>query len=183
MSSATHWEDSGVSASAIKSQLIAASSARFASGVGKSVWNGCSREVRAAPRSQIFSEPVGRNVGSGASRSASFTPAWPAKRLYTDCRVRSARANFVSLLRKEQARLAVRVQKALSAGVRHCPRGRCGAGGRVGHNAHYHTFGWRRRNATRGVGPTDRPVGGFGLSSPRQTYTSGRTSYHGIAES
>ena len=32
--------------------------------VSKSVSNDCSREVSAAPRSQIFSEPISRNVGS-----------------------------------------------------------------------------------------------------------------------
>jgi hypothetical protein len=39
------------------------------------------REGKAAPRSQIFSEPIKRKVGSCDSRSASFTSSYPAKRL------------------------------------------------------------------------------------------------------
>ena len=37
------------------------------------VSNDCNREVRAAPRSQIFSEPIRGKVGSCESRSALFT--------------------------------------------------------------------------------------------------------------
>jgi Transposase DDE domain group 1 len=39
--------------------------------VNNSVSNECTRDVRAAPRSQTFSEPIRRNVGSWESRSAS----------------------------------------------------------------------------------------------------------------
>ena len=52
-----------------------------------------SRLFRAAPRSQFFSEPISRKVGSRESCSASFTSSYPARRLYTDCRRRSAKGN------------------------------------------------------------------------------------------
>jgi len=51
--------------------------------------------VRAAPRSQIFSELISRSVGSWERRSASFTSSYPARRLYTDWRNRSASGNCV----------------------------------------------------------------------------------------
>src|SRR5664280_3200162 len=57
----------------ISSRLIAASPERFSSWVNSSVSNDCKREVSAAPRSQILSEPMSRKVGSWARRSASFT--------------------------------------------------------------------------------------------------------------
>src|SRR5208283_5483158 len=45
------------SALPINSRLSAASPARFSSCASTSVSNDCKREVKAAPRSQIFSEP------------------------------------------------------------------------------------------------------------------------------
>ena len=54
-------------------RLIVARPVRFSSCVSSSVSNDCKREVSAAPRSQIFSEPISRNVGSCARRSASLT--------------------------------------------------------------------------------------------------------------
>src|ERR1019366_4049104 len=60
-----------------------------------SVSKDCKREVKAAPRSQIFSEPISRNVGSWETRSASFMSSYPANRLYTDWRNRSASGNCV----------------------------------------------------------------------------------------
>ena len=42
-----------------------------------SVSNDCTREVSAAPRSQVFSEPIRRNVGSCESRPASLTSSQP----------------------------------------------------------------------------------------------------------
>ena len=74
MSSTTRGGDSIVSALPINSRLIAASQARFFSWVSNSLSNHCSREVGAAPRSQIFSEPTNRNVGSCESRSGSSHP-------------------------------------------------------------------------------------------------------------
>jgi hypothetical protein len=49
---------------ASNSRLSAASPARFSSCVNTSVSNDCNREVKAAPRSQIFREPISRKVGS-----------------------------------------------------------------------------------------------------------------------
>src|SRR5271157_3399654 len=68
---------------AISLRLIAASPERFSSWVNSSVSNDCNRDVSAAPRSQILSEPMSRKVGSCARRSASFTSSYPANRLYT----------------------------------------------------------------------------------------------------
>jgi serine/threonine protein kinase len=51
--------------------------------VNSSVSNDCTREVSAAPRSQILSEPMSRKVGPCARCSASFTSSYPANGLYT----------------------------------------------------------------------------------------------------
>src|SRR5207244_5388339 len=56
---------------AISSRLIAASPARFLSCVNNSVSNECTRDVWAAPRSQICSDPISRKVGSWERRSRS----------------------------------------------------------------------------------------------------------------
>ena len=81
MSSTTCCGESTASVVAINSRLIAASPATFSSWVSKSISNDCSREVGAAPLSQIFSEPISRKVGSWESRSAPLTSTWPAIRL------------------------------------------------------------------------------------------------------
>jgi hypothetical protein len=73
MSSTTRCGESTASARAISFRLIVASPERFSSWVNSSVSNDCNREVSAAPRSQILSEPMSRKVGSCDSRSASFT--------------------------------------------------------------------------------------------------------------
>ncbi len=73
ISSTTRWEASVASTLAISPRLIAASPARFLSWVNNSVSNECTRDVRAAPRSQIFSDPMSRKVGSWERCSASFT--------------------------------------------------------------------------------------------------------------
>jgi hypothetical protein len=54
-------------------RLMRAKLPKFSSSASISVSNVCKREVSAAPRSQVFSEPISRNVGSCASRSASLT--------------------------------------------------------------------------------------------------------------
>src|ERR1019366_817557 len=74
---------SQTAALAIKSRLIRASPAKFSSSASISVSKVCNRDVSAAPRSQIFSEPMSRNVGSCDNRSASFISSYPARRLYT----------------------------------------------------------------------------------------------------
>jgi len=81
MSSTTRWEEPRLSALLIKSRLIAASPAKFSSCPSTSVSNDCSREVSAAPRSQVFSEPISRKVGSCESRSASIHLAPKVERL------------------------------------------------------------------------------------------------------
>ena len=72
MSSTTRCGESIASALPISSRLSRASPAKFSSSASISVSNVCNREVRAAPRSQIFSEPISRKVGSCESRSASL---------------------------------------------------------------------------------------------------------------
>jgi hypothetical protein len=64
MSSTTRRIESMASALAINSRLSTASPARFSSCVSTSVSNDCKREVNAAPRSHIFSEPINRKAGS-----------------------------------------------------------------------------------------------------------------------
>jgi hypothetical protein len=73
MSSTTRCGESIASTRAISSRLSAANPVRFSPWVNSSVSNECTRDVRAAPRSQICSDPIMRNVGSWESRSASFT--------------------------------------------------------------------------------------------------------------
>src|ERR1019366_7916810 len=90
MSSTIRWGESIASAFAISSRLIDLKPARFSGSASSSVSNDCNREVSAAPRSQVFSEPISRKVGSCESRSASFTSSYPANRLYTDWRNGSA---------------------------------------------------------------------------------------------
>ncbi len=68
------------------------------------------QEGRAAPRSQIFSEPIRRKLGAWVRRSASFTSSYPAKRLYTDWRGRSTIGNCAFF-----ARVSVRHSAASSS--------------------------------------------------------------------
>ena len=51
---------------------LSLASLKFSSSASISVSNVCPREVGAAPRSQVFSEPISRNAGSCESRSASL---------------------------------------------------------------------------------------------------------------
>ena len=101
ISSTTRRGESMASALAINSRLSAASPARFSACVSTSVSKDCKREVKAAPRSQIFREPMSRKVGSWESRAASLTSSYPANRLYIDCRSRSASGNWIFLPRRE----------------------------------------------------------------------------------
>jgi hypothetical protein len=71
MSSTTRSGESMASALPIKSRLMVASPAKFSSSASISVSKDCNREAKAAPRSQIFSEPISRKVGSWLSRSGS----------------------------------------------------------------------------------------------------------------
>ena len=64
ISSTTRRGEAMASALPTNSGLSAASPARFSSCVSTSVSNDCEREVKAAPRSQIFREPMSRKVGS-----------------------------------------------------------------------------------------------------------------------
>ena len=66
---------------------------KFPSSASRSVSKVCNRDGSAAPRSQIFSEPISRKVGSRESCLASFTSSYPARRLYSDYRSRSAKDN------------------------------------------------------------------------------------------
>ena len=79
----------------MSSRLMRVKPAKFCSSASISVSNVCKREVSAAPRSQVFSEPISRNVGSCESRSASLTSSYPAMRLQTDWRNRSANGSCV----------------------------------------------------------------------------------------
>ena len=80
------------------------SPAKFSSLANASVSKECRLEVRAAPRSQIFCELIRRKVGSTDTHSASFTSSYPAKRLYTDCRSKSARGSWVLRLQRRSLR-------------------------------------------------------------------------------
>jgi hypothetical protein len=77
-------------ASAARSAVPLTGLVWFSPRASTSVSNDWSRDVRAAPRSQIFSEPVNRKVGSWESLWASLTSSYPARQLYTDCRSRPA---------------------------------------------------------------------------------------------
>jgi hypothetical protein len=72
MSRTVRHPESSVSAFAINARLRPASPAKFASSASISVSKLCNREVRAAPRFQIFSELMSRKVGSWESLSASL---------------------------------------------------------------------------------------------------------------
>jgi hypothetical protein len=65
--------ESIASALPINARLSRASPAKFSSSPSISVSKVCKREVSAAPRSQVFSEPINRNVGSCETRSAPLT--------------------------------------------------------------------------------------------------------------
>ena len=95
MSSTVRYGEPSASALPISSRFSLASPAKFSSSASISVSKVCNREVRAAPRSHIFSEPISRKVGSCDKRFASFMSSYPARRLYTDCRSRSASGNRV----------------------------------------------------------------------------------------
>jgi hypothetical protein len=60
------------SALPISARLSRASPAKFSPSASISVLKLCKREVRAAPRSQFFSEPISRKLGSWESLWASL---------------------------------------------------------------------------------------------------------------
>jgi hypothetical protein len=66
------YPESVASALPIRARLSRASPAKFSSGASISVSKLCNREVRAAPRSQIFSELISRKAGFWESLSASL---------------------------------------------------------------------------------------------------------------
>ena len=72
MSRTVRYPESSASAFAINARLSPASPAKFASSASIWVSKLCNREVRATPRSHIFSELISRNVGSWESLSASL---------------------------------------------------------------------------------------------------------------
>ena len=80
------------------------SPAKFSSPANDSVSNEGRLQVRVAPRSQIFCELISGKVGSTDTRSASRTSSYPANRLYTDCRNRSAKGSCVLRPRRESLR-------------------------------------------------------------------------------
>jgi hypothetical protein len=100
---------------ATNSRLSAASPARLSACVSTSVSQDCKREVKAAPRSQIFREPMSRKVGSWESRAASLTSSYPANRLYIDCRSRSARGNWIFCPGANRSSAGPRVRSSANA--------------------------------------------------------------------